>query len=300
MNAPAPTLAEHLKGWADQIEELVRSLVLHHGAPYEWNRNDGGGLVIITAHPCAWPDLTVDGWQLQSRLVQEYRDFTNLLRVLLVGQSEDTLRTFSEDIDRLSSLIERKHHAYRTTERALAKALESLHRHLDILAGIYSGTEHASIVIPDTNALYWNPELEAWRAPFEPEFTIVLTPAVVAELDRHKIDERASSRTAKAERLVRQIREYRRRGRLVDGVPLAGGISMIRAVAAEPRMGDSLPWLDSQNQDDRFLASALEIIRSNTRCRSVIVTRDINLQNKLELARLPFCEPADFVAEFRA
>jgi hypothetical protein len=63
----------------------------------------------------------------------------------------------------------------------------------------------------------------------------------------------------KAERLARQISEYRRRGRLIDGDTLVRDVSTISAVAVEPRMGVSLPWLDPTNADDRFLASALEI-----------------------------------------
>lgn len=52
-----------------------------------------------------------------------------------------------------------------------------------------------------------------------------------------------------------------------------------------------LPWLDPTNNDDRFLASVVEIARENTRCVVAIVTGDINLQNKARFARMPFCEP---------
>jgi hypothetical protein len=58
-------------------------------------------------------------------------------------------------------------------------------------------------------------------------------------------------------------------------------------------MGESLTWLDPTNRDDQFIASTIEVIRQNPRSRVTIVTRDINLQNKAELARLPFVEPPD-------
>jgi hypothetical protein len=56
-------------------------------------------------------------------------------------------------------------------------------------------------------------------------FTLILTPTVLKEVDLHKVDERSSARRAKAERLARQIAEYRRRGSLLRGVPLVNGLA---------------------------------------------------------------------------
>ncbi|MDM8006166.1 MAG: PIN domain-containing protein [Phycisphaerae bacterium] len=64
-----------------------------------------------------------------------------------------------------------------------------------------------------------------------------------------------------------------------------------RSVPAEPKVSETLPWLDPSNNDDRFLASVIEVIRENVRSVVVIVTGDINLQNKARFARIPFCEP---------
>jgi predicted ribonuclease YlaK len=58
-------------------------------------------------------------------------------------------------------------------------------------------------------------------------------------------------------------------------------------------MEESLPWLDADNRDDRFIASAIEVMRARPRSAVVIVTRDLNLQNKAEFASLPFVEPPD-------
>jgi len=55
-------------------------------------------------------------------------------------------------------------------------------------------------------------------------------------------------------------------------------------------MGESLSWLDPTNRDDQFVASTIEVIRQYPRSAVTIVTGDINLQNKAELARLPFVE----------
>jgi hypothetical protein len=53
------------------------------------------------------------------------------------------------------------------------------------------------------------------------------------------------------------------------------------AIPAEPKMSDSLPWLDPTNLDDRLLASVIEVMRLNPHASVVVVTRDVNFQNKL-------------------
>lgn len=157
------------------------------------------------------------------------------------------------------------------------------------------------MLVPGTNALYWNTALDAWRLPWASEaFVVVLTPTVLKEIDLHKTDERRSSRREKAERIARQVGEYRRRGPLLRGVTLAARISTIMAIAVESKMSDSLPWLDPASLDDRLLASVIEVMRLNPHASVIVVTRDINFQNKLEFARVPFVSPEDLGLEERA
>ena len=53
---------------------------------------------------------------------------------------------------------------------------------------------------------------------------------------------------------------------------------------------DAWIWLDPSNADDRLMATFIEVMRRNPRSAVVLVTRDLNLQNKMEFARLPFIE----------
>ena len=72
------------------------------------------------------------------------------------------------------------------------------------------------------------------------------------------------------------------------------------AIPVEPKMADSLPWLDAATPDDRLLASVIEIMRLNPHASVIVVTRDINFQNKLEFARAPFVSPEELGLEERA
>lgn len=40
-----------------------------------------------------------------------------------------------------------------------------------------------------------------------------------------------------------------------------------------------------------LLASVIEVMRLNARASMIVVTRDVNLQNTLEFARVPFVSP---------
>jgi hypothetical protein len=52
-------------------------------------------------------------------------------------------------------------------------------------------------------------------------------------------------------------------------------------------MDRSLPWLDPENRDDRLIATTIEVMRTHPRSPVVLVSTDINAQNKAEHAELP-------------
>jgi predicted ribonuclease YlaK len=88
---------------------------------------------------------------------------------------------------------------------------------------------------------------------------------------------------------VRRIKGWRKQGSLHAGLTVHRNIT-IRAVAREPRMTESLSWLDPTNRDDRILASALELQAAEPSSHVVLVTADLNLQNKADAAHLPYEE----------
>jgi predicted ribonuclease YlaK len=123
------------------------------------------------------------------------------------------------------------------------------------------------------------------------EFLLILTPTVLSELDEMKIVYRVEAVREKAEKIIRQIQEFRRRGSLVTGVPIVKGKSVLKALATEPIFSEAPAWLDRDNADDRLLASTVEILRKNPSSPVAIVTRDINLQNKADYARITTLMP---------
>jgi hypothetical protein len=286
-----------MRAWAGEIEDLLPPLAAGHLRDIN---ADSSGMVIITGTPYYWSDLPAEAHAHQARALAEYRRFSDTLSVLLREIPDDRLAQFRDNTTRVIRFISRDASSYAAPRRALDEAVQTLRRQVELMDGLYSAST-TTMLVPDTNALYWNTALDTWRLPWASDaFVVVLTPTVLKEIDLHKTDERRSSRREKAERFARQVGEYRRRGPLLQGATLAAGISTVMAIPVEPKMSDSLPWLDPASLDDRLLASVIEVMRLNPHASVIVVTRDINFQNKLEFARVPFVSPEDLGLQERA
>lgn len=288
-----PTVTDGLGATARQIGSDVAELFARHSAIRLVNEPGSG--IINFSGDYGWRPLADEGRRLQSKILREYAVFVALLRTLLQQQPERDRRRLDETENRLRALIEQHamtHHP--TPATAGIEAAAALDAQLALVTGLYDAGEGAAVFVPDTNALYAAPALEKWQFADAPTFTLVLVPSVLTELDLHKAAHRDEGVRKKAQGLVRQIKEYRRRGRLTEGVPLVRGVSEVIGIATEPDMAQAPPWLVATNADDRFLASTLEVMRQRPRSAVTVVTTDVNMQNKAEYARIPSVEPPDF------
>jgi hypothetical protein len=287
------TVTDNLQEMADEIKELLQTLLLDHSSLYKWNIDDGGIRVFSVSGDYAYRDLPDLGRQIQAKVLEMYRRFNALLKTLLREQPSDVLKQLSDAATVMLRTIEQEQTWCKTAQEALAKATKALQTQTSLLKNLYDPSSGDVFYVPDTNALLYNPILEKWYFEGVPAFALVFTPTILSELDALKTNHRNQNVRKKAETLIKQIKEFRRRGRLAEGVPLVKGKSTVWAVAVEPNMQDSLPWLDSTNNDDRFLAAVIELMRLRPRSAVFAVSRDINFQNKAEFARIPFVEPPE-------
>lgn len=121
------------------------------------------------------------------------------------------------------------------------------------------------------------------------EWTVVLVPQVLRELDSLKMRPGVGE---KAAGVIRRIKEYARRGDTFSGVPLAPRLRL-REVAVDADMTTTLSWLRAQHGDDELLASVLELRWTDLSSVVAIATRDRNLQNKARMARVPYLDVED-------
>ena len=241
-----------------------------------------------------WKPLDAEGCQLQSKVHNHYNKLLALLRALLRSQTQSIQDSLEEESATVSNVIDQEDSTWtKTTEEAIGNCHEALDRQVGLVATVYDGTVGRHVYVPDTNALLYQPQLEDWEFDGSPDFVVVLMPTVLSELDQLKVNHRNEDVRRKAEGLIRRIKGYRARGRLADGVPLRKGRSTLQTIAIEPKMEETLPWLKADNNDDRILAAFIEVMREHPRCQVILVTRDMNLQNKAEYAGLPFIEPPE-------
>jgi hypothetical protein len=286
------TVADAIARRAEEMRGLLREYLLERSGELR-DVNVGNSILYVGPH-YAWGDLDQEGKRLQSRLLDEHRRLAALIRALLTTLPAEGTRRLDQAQSDLEELIDQSHLTWvKSREEARAKAQQALDTQLELITHLYDPSEGEPIYVPDTNALAWNPDLEAWRFEGVRRFTLILTATVLGELDRLKVEHRNPDFRAKAEGLINRVKSYRGRGELSKGVVLYRGVSTLRTVALEPDVKGSLPWLDPANEDDRILASLVAVMREHPRTPVILVTRDINLQNKAEYAGLPFVEPPD-------
>jgi hypothetical protein len=287
------TVIENLQDTLEKVRIDLRELLLKHSSIYQWHNNDDAPFILITSGDFAYKPLNDAGKQLQDKIRAEYTYFNELVRSLLRTQSEDVLEQLADADEGLRRTLDQQRTSHTSIEAAFDEASKQLQHQVNLLKNLYDPSPNNAIYVPDTNALLNDPTVENWSFEGVRTFSLYLVPAVLSELDALKINHKNQRVRKKAETLIRKIKEYRRRGSLSDGVVLVRGKSNIFAIAVEPKMKDSLTWLDENNVDDRFVASVIEIMRLHPRSAVTAITLDINLQNKLEFARIPFVEIPD-------
>ncbi|HEV3383709.1 MAG TPA: PIN domain-containing protein [Gemmata sp.] len=257
-----------------------------------WGLEEVGGGIIVGYS--IWNPLSPEGTRAQSAALTRYQKFAAVTRLLLAGQPEKVLDEFAENDRDIIAAIQQTSSPQGTSPKdILAKINHSLDSQLTQITNLYDGLAGDVVVVPDTNALLFNPNLEDWVFDGISRFTVVLLPTLLKELDAIKVNYRNEDVRKKAEGLITRIKGYRSRGQLNEGVPLRKGISTLLGWAIEPNMRETLPWFDTANDDDRLLASFMEVMRRFPHSAAILITRDINLQNKAEFAQLCFGEPPD-------
>lgn len=284
------TVTQNLEDAANSVCALLDDLFPEAIRLPDMNRGNG---IVIMGPSHYFPQLTPEQRRVVSRLGEEFEHFMAVIHAMLRARPKDTQRTIDQCEKSIKSVVNQSHVSYTTTDTAKAGVRKNLDKLLSLISDLHDDSEGQVLLVPDTNALLLSPALESWQFSELDAFQLVLVPAVLAELDAHKMNHRNGDVRDKARGLIRQVKEYRSRGKLTVGVPVVSNRITLRALAVEPDLDASLPWLDSTISDDRILASCLEVMRSHPRASVVLVTADINLQNKAEFALMPFLEPPD-------
>jgi hypothetical protein len=287
------TISDNLESMATEVMSLFVEYMLKHSSLEPRSEFDDEVVRINPYGDQSYREMDAEGRKVQSKLLKKYSRLHSIMESLLIGQSKETQAKLSELHRIVIRTIEHQITWSKDTRDALNEVIVSIQDQLKLFKAIYEPVSAVPVYVPDTNSLLYNTMLETWQFSDTPRFKILLLPTILSELDELKVNSRNENVREKAEKLIRQIKEYRRRGSLNDGVPLIKDKIDIMAIAVEPNMESALSWLDATNKDDRFLASVIEVMKEMPQTPVIIVTRDVNMQNKAEYPGIPFVEPPE-------
>ncbi len=285
------TMLSILQARAERIREAGVRLLGEFSGMHPVNTPGDSIVLISPSGDHFWNPLPSAGKQMQTQLLPEINRFAELVQFMTRALPETAQERLREAFLCIGRAIEQNGKTWwKTNNEAVEEFRKSINELIATLREYCATSAFTVLVIPDTNALLGSPDVEHWQFEDVDHFFIILTPTVLSELDNHKINHRNQDVRDRASKLIRKIKEYRRRGSLLEGVVIITGCISLRAIASEPDMSQTLSWLDSTNADDRFLATSLDVITSNLGSRVFIVTSDINMQNKAEMAGILFQE----------
>jgi len=250
-----------------------------------------GRAVNIIAPDYHWGDLSPGQQAKQLKLNREFGSWMELLSIVL-RSAPDSLRKQIDSAEKgLRRWIEFQSNWLLDSTSGpniekMRKDIQNFHKILDVLDASGDGPV---LTIPDTNFLLEHQDPIEYRQIAGPEFTFVLLPTVLAELDDLKINHRNPDIRELAKKAIRRVKGWRNQGPLNDGITVDGSIT-VRALPQEPAMDQTLSWLDGLVRDDRIIASVLEIQAANPSSAVVLVTGDINMQNKADAAAVTVAE----------
>jgi len=292
-----PTVVENVQKEAYDLLVQTEIFLYVHSSMESCPSGDLAGAPAGSGSFSKWGKLEEVGLEEQARLLQKCDTFFSVLKTLLSGRTASCRKEAEAAQAEFRELITQgKRCPYESIDRAVQAANKAVQTALNCLSQLYDGKSGEVCYVPDVNALLYNTQLDAWEFEGVPTFTVVLPSIVLSELNDLKMRGNEKVRP-KAEELVRQIKEYAGRGDLSEGVTLAEGRSVLRSVAMEPDMADTLTWLDAGRKDDRFIASFLEVMRQHPGCEVILVSPEVNIRDKANFAALPVIPPPELPAQ---
>lgn len=272
---------ERLIQQIDDIEPIIDEMLKNSSIYYHDMNDDAGGFRFVGWDKYFWGDKDeITQIKAKSKYLKFYQNF----ELLLERAQPNTLRKIGDSNKNILNLIDqnRAPSSIEVGKIGFINETKTFKEFLDLL----KGNEKRTVIVPDTNSIIQFPEPINYRSisPTE-KFDFVILPTVLSELDKHKMTHRSDDFRKKVSSVINRLKGYRKQGNVLEGVIVNKTIT-VKMVATEPNFNKTLGWLDSENNDDRIIANALELQISFPGDNLIFVTSDINLQNKAQLANL--------------
>jgi hypothetical protein len=287
----AERLIQQLAAFADQVEAFLEASTI------QYCPEDPDSVVIQLWHDYRWGPLDDSGRRLQRQLLETWRPLMERVRLLLAADPSATRQRLDELDAFMTRWLDRPDGEFDfTIPKSIPEAQDQfrveLARCFELLESLGQSTG-ATTIVPDTNVLIRSPDVARYEQVLGVSaYTVVLVPPVLAELDALKLGRISPEVREKARKVSERIKEWRRRGELHRGVKVQGQV-VVRTEGREPKVDASLSWLDPTVVDDRIIACLLELQRRHPTDRVVLLTGDVNLLAKADMAGIPTADTPD-------
>ena len=285
MTSVAARLQSDLDTLTERIADLIREV------PIEC-LNTYSSSVIIVAPDYYWGKASSEQLNAQLAVKRDYEEWFDIFKSVFAKATDDLNRRIDEADSRLRQWIELDSNWSISYDRSAneEKLRADVQLFYELLAILDTNEEAETILIPDTNAIVSEPAPINYKSlASKGIYVFLLLPTVLAELDALKINHRNPDFRNKVNKVITRIKGWRNQGSLREGVTVDRTIT-VKAIASEPQMENTLSWLDKSSSDDRIIASVLEVQSNQPNARVVLVTGDISLSNKADVARIETAE----------
>ena len=284
-----PSTVSRLRSDFESLTQRVADFI--RDIPIEWLDRHGGGVILI-APDYFWGEPSDEQRNAQLTIKRGYEQWFEVFRSAFAKSPADLSRRIKKADQRMRKWIELHSNWALQPDPGLneQKLREDADEFMKILAILDAGRPTQAILVPDTNAIIGHPDPVEYRPiAGDVSFVFLLLPTVLAELDTLKNTHRNPDFREKVNKAITRVKGWRNQGSLRDGVTVDRTIT-VRAVAIEPDMQNTLKWLDKENRDDRIIAAVLEVQSAHPTAQVILVTGDINLLNKADVARIETAE----------
>jgi len=283
------TFLQKLEKQLEDIYPLIDNL-MDNSEVYHHDTNGRRGNVVMLGSPVNHYRKRDEKAQLAAR--EKFIKLLEHIELLLHRANPKTVKQTRETEKRLIKFIEQDSYSVPASTEGGKLFFRKQSEAFRQLISLFKKESHELIIIPDTNALVQYPDPVAYRQLFVSPFTLLILPTVLSELDKLKINHRNEDFRNKAKAAIKRLKGFRMQGDVLTGITVDKTIT-VKMVATEPNFEKTLKWLDPNHEDDRIIASALDLQVHHPADSVILVTSDINLQNKAQAAMLSFADTDD-------
>jgi hypothetical protein len=289
------SLVERLEQQLQAIEHKVCELL--DASTIKRRYQDPFSEIVIVANDYYWDTSDESQKRLQLKVLRTYLSWFESFSLLFHDAPKKMQKQITETHATVKKWIEKENgwHVPSTVAEAKKTFQEQIQTYYQLLGLFKSPDNPGFILVPDTNALIIAPDVGSYGTAIgQAAYTIVILSTVLSELDKLKIIHRNEEFRSKVESVIRRLKGLRQQGNMHEGVTVNKEVT-VKMIAHEPDFNKTLSWLDPSNNDDRIIAATLEVQREEPSSIVILVSADINHQNKAEMANIPFVEPPDIL-----